>query len=290
MTLFHKKNRPLPPVKKRWHSLLLFFIVFTVVTSCNQKETQKTDLPAIVQDSTAIRLAQRQLQDSVATISDGKKKIYLTWDDSPNNGTPNVYKTVLEEKVPMSFFVVGLHTKDSPAMWRTLKADSTIELCNHSYTHGLRNHYDRFYQQPPVVISDFQRSQDSLHFTNHIIRMPGRNAWRIGDINTTDVRSSRAAIDSTHSAGFDVMGWDVEWTFDHHTYSPTITADGLLATIHNMLKENKTKTPDNIVILSHDQAFVKAVDVEQLRYFFRKLKENPDYVLLLATQYPGLRK
>lgn len=270
-------------------SLLLIMFV-CIIFSCNRQKPEarllQAGIPAMA--ATNAKLIEEQLIKSKAT----KKKIYLTFDDGPNKGTGNVLRTVKEEKIPASFFVVGKHVFDSPAQgetFRELKADSSVELCNHSYTHAL-NHYTKFYQHPSAVIKDFQRSEAALSLNSKVARMPGRNAWRIDSIDHTDIKTSKAAIDSVYNAGFAVMGWDVEWMFDHKTLDLVTDTDQLLRQIQNMLEASATKTPGHLVLLAHDQAFQKKADVEKLHFLIHELKKNPAYELELASNYPGVKK
>jgi peptidoglycan-N-acetylglucosamine deacetylase len=228
--------------------------------------------------------------DSIRKKNIPKKKIYITFDDGPNRGTQNVLNVIKQENITVSFFIVGKHVFDSPqqtADWEELKADTTIELCNHSYTHAA-NRYSKFYQQPETVIEDFQQSQEKLQFKNNVVRMPGRNAWRIDTINVTDIKESRAAIDSVHKAGFAIMGWDIEWSFDHKSMAPDTATGLLLRRIRNMLDAGTTKTPGHLVLLAHDQAFQKETDVETLHLFLQELKSNNDYEFIVASKYPGV--
>jgi peptidoglycan/xylan/chitin deacetylase (PgdA/CDA1 family) len=273
----------------------VFAIVAAVIiaaTSCKQSAEKEPEAPA--PDSAVIRRQQQQhIRDSLMQHElPAKKKIYLTFDDGPNAGTLNVLKAVQEEQVPVTFFVVAKHVFDSPwqtKTWDSLKADVNIEICNHSYSHA-GNRYTRFYSSPQKVIDDFRRSHDSLHFSNRIARMPGRNAWRIDSINHTDVKESRRAIDSLHLAGFDIMGWDLEWTFNHRTFSPDADTALLLRRMQNLLNDSATKTPGHLVLLAHDQAFRTEKDVQLLKAFFASLKNNPYYELRLAGTYPGTVK
>lgn len=275
-------------ITKRFGVVLLFIICF--MASCNQQKQDAGLMSSEISTLTAknARLIKEQLIKSKTT----KKKIYLTFDDGPNKGTGNVLKTVKEENVPASFFIVGKHVFDSPAQgatFRELKADSSIELCNHSYTHAL-NHYTKFYQQPAAVIKDFQRNEAALSLSSKVARMPGRNAWRIDTVNHTDIKASKAAIDSVSNAGFAVMGWDVEWMFDHKTLDLAIDTAQLIRQIKNMLDASATKTPGHLVLLAHDQAFQKETDVLKLHWLIHQLKTDPEFELELASNYPGVRK
>lgn len=283
-----------PAIKpgKLYPVFVLLAAVIIAASSCKQSAEKEPEAPA--PDSTLIRRQQQQrMADSLQqAISSARKKIYLTFDDGPNTGTMNVLKAVQEEQVPVTFFVVARHVYDSPwqtKTWDSLKADPTIELCNHSYSHA-GNRYTRFYSNPLKVIADFRRSQDSLQFSNRIARMPGRNAWRIDSINHTDVKESRKAIDSLHLAGFDIMGWDLEWHFDHRTFAPDADTALLFKRMQNLLNDSATKTPGHLVLLAHDQAFRTGEDVQLLKAFLASLKNNPDYELVLTGKYPGVRK
>ena len=217
-----------------------------------------------------------------------KKKLYITFDDGPNKGTRNVLHIVQNEAVPVSFFIVGEHVFASPVqsrLWDSLKMAKQIELCNHSYSHA-HSRYESYYAKPDSVVADFKRTHDSLNLNNTIARTPGRNIWRIDTLQFTDLKKSAVAADSLQKAGFKLMGWDLEWHFDHKTMCVVTTADKMVAQIDSVFKHNRTKNKDHLVLLAHDQAYVKSEDSFQLRQFFQLLKQK-DYELSLVRDYPG---
>jgi peptidoglycan/xylan/chitin deacetylase (PgdA/CDA1 family) len=221
-----------------------------------------------------------------------KKKLYLTFDDGPNKGTKNVLTTVKDEQVPVTFFIVGQHvfaSTDQQQLWDSLKMTEQIELCNHSFCHA-RGRYEKYYQSPDSVVGDFKRTQDSLQLDNAVARTPGRNIWRIDTLRFTDLKKSTAAADSLQNAGFVLMGWDLEWQFDHKTMSVTTTAEKMIAAIDSVFKKDKTKCKDNLVVLAHDQAYVKSNDSIELRLFLQMLKQREEYEFSLVTSYPGADK
>jgi peptidoglycan/xylan/chitin deacetylase (PgdA/CDA1 family) len=222
-----------------------------------------------------------------------KKKIYLTFDDGPNRGTRNVLTIVEQENIPATFFIIGEHVFASAGQlqtWDSLKTASNIELCNHSYTHAMHNHYAKFYNHPDSVVKDVARTQQTLQLQNNIVRAPGRNSWRIDSLQYTDIKKSKAAIDSLQNAGFIVMGWDLEWHFDPQTLRVQNTADELLKKIDSVFKRGKTITSGNLVLLAHDQVYQSRADSSQLREFVQKLKQKGEYELLLVKDYPGIVK
>lgn len=280
------RQHPVPVINP--YFLLASFALLLLI-ACQQKEKQSA--PAIKTAADSLPLTRKPLRDSLQMPAPARKKIYITFDDGPNAGTQNVLDAVVAEQVPVSFFIVAKHVYDSREqykVWEQLKNTSGIELCNHSYSHA-GNRYSRFYQEPRRVISDFIRSRDSLQFSNKVVRMPGRNAWRIGDNRHTDVRASKEAIDSVAAAGFSVMGWDVEWGFDHQTFVPDADTSLMYRRIENLFRDSATRAPGHLVLLAHDQAFRTEADILLLRAVLSGLKRNPEYELVLASSYPGVR-
>lgn len=245
--------------------------------------------------TTNVQTVLAQKKDSAPTVTkkkskpSKKKKLYVTFDDGPNKGTHNVFRIVQDEGVPVSFFIVGEHVFASPSqghMWDSLKMAQHIELCNHSFSHA-KQHYEKYYSEPDSVVADFKRTADSLDLTDNIGRTPGRNIWRIDTLRFTDLKKSTAAADSLQKAGFKLIGWDLEWSFDHKTMSVETTAEGLIAQIDSVFGHNRTRRKDNLVLLAHDQVYGKSEDSFQLRQFFQLLKKT-DYELSLVDEYPGV--
>jgi peptidoglycan/xylan/chitin deacetylase (PgdA/CDA1 family) len=221
-----------------------------------------------------------------------KKKIYLTFDDGPNNGTRNVLDIVQQEDIPVTFFIVGEHVFASIGQtqtWDSLKMAKNIELCNHSYTHA-HNRYQKFYNDPGNVVKDVERTKEALLPDNNIVRAPGRNCWRVDSLHFTDIKKSKRAIDSLQQAGFIVFGWDLEWEYDSKTLALKNSADDLLDQIDSMFSQGRTRVKDNLVVLAHDQVYQKSGDSMQLRDFIQKLKKKDNYEISLVNNFPGIGK
>jgi len=230
------------------------------------------------------------VKKTVAKPVKKKKKIYLTFDDGPNKGTQNVLDILQQENVPATFFIVGEHvfmSKDQAATWDSLLQAKNIQLCNHSYTHA-HNKYQKFYEQPEEVVKDVEMTKEKCLPDNYIVRAPGRNAWRIDSLHFTDIQKSKAAIDSLQSAGFIVMGWDLEWHYDPKTLILKTSADEMLHQVDSMFARNKTKLRDNLVLLAHDQVYKSSADSQQLREFVQKIKLKDDYELSTVNSYPAI--
>jgi peptidoglycan-N-acetylglucosamine deacetylase len=267
---------------------LLFLSLLLLLTSCDHEEV-KIARSVTIADSVKWKMPPLVVKPKKLPK---KKKIYLTFDDGPNKGTRNVLDIVKQENVPVTFFIVGEHVFASTGqnqVWDSLKAAQNIELCNHSYTHA-HNRYGKFYLKPGTVVKDMERTKEKLLPGNQIVRAPGRNSWRIDSLHFTDIKKSKAAMDSLQKAGFIVMGWDLEWRYDHKTMQVKNTADELLQQVDSLFKKGKTMYPDNLVILAHDQVYTTAADSLQLREFIQKLKSREDLELSLVSSYPAIRK
>jgi hypothetical protein len=197
-----------------------------------------------------------------------------------------------EEDVPVTFFIVGEHVFASVGQqqtWDSLKMAKQIEICNHSYTHAGHNHYEAYYNKPDSVVNDFKRSKDSLKLDNNVCRTPGRNAWRIDTLQYTDLRKSKIAVDSLEKAGFAIMGWDLEWHYNPRDLTLENTADDLMRQIDSVFAHHKTRSPERLVLLAHDQVYADVNDSIELHNFIHMLKLNEDYELELVSSYPGIK-
>jgi len=221
-----------------------------------------------------------------------KKYIYLSFDDGPQHGTMECYNLCKEAGVKATFFMVGLHAaqksdgKQIVAMIR--ESYPQILLANHSYTHTNDKYYF-FYHHPFMAEADFYQAQESLHIPYKIARLPGNSAWaREGELKASDlVKPVTRLLDS---AGYNVIGWDLEWEFNRKNARPVQSPHKLAAQVDSAFAKNKTHTLNHLVILTHDRMFQRPDDAASLDEFIHILKQNPNYVLETVDHYPGLKK
>lgn len=221
-----------------------------------------------------------------------KKYIYLTFDDGPQPGTVSCYNLCRAEGVKASFFMVGLHEtmksdgKEIVGMIRS--AYPRFLLANHSYTHA-NNKYLDFYHHPQQAAADFFRSQQLLQVPFLIARLPGNRAWvRDGVLKASGlVRPVAGLLDS---AGYNVIGWDLEWDFNHRSARPVETPETMARLVDSAFYKGDTHSPDHLVILTHDRMFRRPADADSLAKFIRLLKQNPGYVFETVDHYPGLKR
>lgn len=221
-----------------------------------------------------------------------KKYIYLTFDDGPQHGTMECYTLLKQGGIKASFFMVGLHTarkSDGKKIVSMIRESyPQILLANHSYTHANDKYID-FYHHPDKAEQDFYKAQDSLHVPYKIVRLPGNRSWvREGEVKAT--RLVRPVAELLDSAGYNIIGWDVEWNFNHKNARPVQSPAKLAAQVDSAFARMDTHTPRHLVILSHDRMFQRPGDADSLAKFINILKQHPDYVFETVDHYPGLKR
>lgn len=264
------------------------------VTSCKRIQASE---PTTSLDSAAVSLGnmaspakkEKKFSWKPPVYDTTKQYIYLTFDDGPQPGTSACFNLCKQLGIKATFFMVGEHAEDK----RPKKLVDSIRnsypeilLANHSYTHA-SNKYKYFYEHAPYANTDFARAQDSLKVPFMIARLPGNNAW----VRTGEVKGSPQVTPLCHlldTAGFNVIGWDVEWHFAPKTANPVQSADQMIATIESVL-QHKTHTRNHIMILTHDRMFRHPNYTDSLAKVITALKQNPRYVFETADNYPGLR-
>ncbi|MEO7264977.1 MAG: polysaccharide deacetylase family protein [Ferruginibacter sp.] len=220
------------------------------------------------------------------------KTIYLTFDDGPNRGTQHVADIAIAEQVPVTFFIIGEHVRNSRQqynMFDSLKNNGLFEIANHSYTHCRGCGYANFYSRPDSVIKDFEKAAISLSISSGIIRTPGRNIWRLQNIKCTDIKNSTAAADSLQNIGFTALGWDLEWHFTKQQTCQQTPAQ-MLDEVDSAFAKNQTKTPGHLVLLAHDNMYRSSADSTALHNFIISLKQKDEYNFETVSKYPGIKK
>ena len=262
-------------------------------TSCHSKPAK-----AGSGDSTGVKSADSAAAGIPGSIipekeDSTKQYIFLTFDDGPQPpGTREVFDLCKQLGVKASFFMVGMHVIDD---YRRSFVDSIRNaypeflLCNHSTTHAFQDKYKTFYNEPDSALHDFLKAQQSLQVPFKIIRLPGNSAWvRQGEVFCT--RQTRPVCKLLDSAGYNVIGWDVEWDFSRDGKSlPVESAETMVKKVAYALDNHTTHTRNNVVILSHDRMFREPSGRDTLAKFISALKNNPHYVLQTIDKYPRLK-
>ena len=275
--------------KKSKRFLLVLSCFLVLLGACNQASStsqQKKALPVKSVDN-----AKNVLISHLPPIDTNQLTIYLTFDDGPQKGTIGCYNICKSLGVKASFFMVGLHQRiksDGKQLVSMIRNGyPQFLLANHSYSHA-NDKYKDFYHRPQAALNDFLSTQDSLQVPKKIIRLPGNSAW----VRASDVKSSHLVHDVTHlldSAGYNVIGWDLEWNFSHKTGRPIQSPEKLANQVDSAFAHRNMHIPKHLVILTHDRMFQRPVDSIALVTFIGLLKHNSNYVFETVDHLPGLK-
>ena len=93
----------------------------------------------------------------VSSVDTKQKVVALTFDDGPNpEATTEVLKILEQNQARVTFFVLGLHAKEYPALIKDIQYHGH-EIGSHGYTHNIRQ-----YNNPQFARSDVQRSLEVI--------------------------------------------------------------------------------------------------------------------------------
>lgn len=260
-----------------------------LLNGCNFKN-EVNNVPVVSsQEHPSAEIIPNNMDDE--SVDPDKRVIYLTFDDGPNQGTENLLKILDKRNVCATAFLVGKHAYGSKKQkddLLLLKQNPLIELANHSFSHA-HNKYTDFYKNADAVVHDFDIAKDSLKLTDKIARTPGRNIWRLNNINVTDIKSSTVAADGLKKAGYKVIGWDLEWR-----PSQKMTLKGsheaMIKKVDSIFLNDLEKTSRHLVFLTHDQYLRDADSINELDMFIEKLQKSNRFVFRKISQYPKINE
>lgn len=237
-------------------------------------------------------LSSEKDQQKVVTPPEEKKQtlkyIYLTFDDGPLNGSENIDSVTLAERLKINVFLVGKNVQQSKQLkgyYELYEKNPFIDSYNHSFTHA-NNKYKLFYSKPQNVLADIQKNDSLLNLHYRIVRLPGRNMWRIGDRKKDDGVSGAAAADLLAKNGYKIYGWDLEWMHDAKTGKPIQSVNEMVKEIEEKLTNNSSFTPGHVVLLVHDEMFQKKWEESQLKQLIDSLRAHDNYVFEHMRFYP----
>lgn len=259
-----------------------------MLCSCNSGQTAAA---AGKQDSAQVSSTQDTSAKEARQSEDTTKRyIYLTFDDGPQNGSRACIAAINNEHVKGTFFVIGAHVfspKLKEIVTEEQHAYPTILMANHSFTHAADDRYRYFYNHPSLVLSDIDKNQKFLDCRYKIVRLPGNSAWvRQGEFKAHGMVKNGCL--ELQKNGYSVIGWDLEWSFNHHNADPVQSPQQMANMVVNALEHHHCHTRNHVVILSHDRMFRDPAYAAELTQFIRLLKAHPNYVFETIDQYPGV--
>ncbi|KMQ68639.1 xylanase [Chryseobacterium sp. FH2] len=255
---------------------------------CDRKNDNKESDKLIPKEHPVVKIVPKIDDEETAP---NKRVIYLTFDDGPNQGTENLLRILNKRNVCATAFLVGKHAYGSKRQkddLELLRKDPLIELANHSFTHA-HNKYTDFYKNGDAVVRDFDIAKDSLKLYDKIARTPGRNIWRLKNINETDLKSSTEAANKLKMAGYKVIGWDLEWK-PSNKMALKGNHEAMLKKVDSIFFNDLEKTSRHLVFLTHDQYLTDADSINELDMFIEKLQKTNRFVFRKISDYPKINE
>lgn len=192
---------------------------------------------------------------------ENSKTVYLTFDDGPNEYTPQILNILKEENIKATFFVLKNHVDKNPDLIsRMFTEGHSIGL------HGITHDKDKIYQSPQTVVQEMELSNNSIEKITgkrtSLIRVPyGSKPWMPKNYR-----------DAVVEKGYKLWDWNVD---SKDSSKPYVSPDEIVKNTLEQVK--KIKTP---IILFHDRrSTVEALPeiisyLKQNQYNFKILEEH----------------
>ena len=150
----------------------------------------------------ASKLPETMETDDVPQEDDGRKKVYLTFDDGPSTGTEEILAILKEYDVKATFFVVGKEDDYSMEMYKKIVEEGHT-LGMHSYSHQ----YSTIYQSVEAFSQDINRQKELLKEATgediRLFRFPGGSSNLVSNIGMQEF------IKYLNEEGITYFDWNV---------------------------------------------------------------------------------
>jgi peptidoglycan-N-acetylglucosamine deacetylase len=211
-----------------------------------------------------------QMKGKMPEGADGKKVVYLTFDDGPSETvTPSVLDALKAENVHATFFVVGKNVDESDTNKNLLKRELAEgnEIGNHTYSHNYNYLYPKNIINVNNIMADIEKTNQSLKnvlgqdFSTKAIRFPGGHmTWAKKDAKGMEAMDKALADKNYHQVDWNSLSKDAE--------GPHKNAAQLKQEVINTMG-NKQK----LIILMHD-TYGKEETAKALPEIIKYLKEQ----------------
>lgn len=162
----------------------------------------------------------QQMKGQMPEGADGKKVVYLTFDDGPSETvTPQILDTLKAENVHATFFVVGKAVDESQANKNLIKREfeEGNAIGNHTYSHNYNYLYPKGSINVENIIADIEKTNQSLKnvlgqdFSTRAIRFPGGHmTWAKKDPKGMEAMDKALADKDYHQVDWNSLSKDAE--------------------------------------------------------------------------------
>lgn len=198
-----------------------------------------------------------EMDENISQEDDGRKKVYLTFDDGPSIGTEEILAILKEYDVKATFFVVGKEDDYSMEMYRKIIEEGHT-LGMHSFSHQ----YSTIYQSVEAFAQDIERQEALLKEATgediRLFRFPGGSSNLVSNIGMQEF------IKYLNDERITYFDWNVS---SGDATSKSLEPEALVQNVVQDVGMYK-----NSVVLMHDAAD-KPNTVEALPMLIEQLKE-----------------
>ena len=203
-----------------------------------------------------------------AKTADGKKRVYLTFDDGPSDNTEEILDILKKYDVKATFFVVGNTSEHGQELLKRI-VEEGHSIGIHSYSHK----YSAIYDSEESFFEDFNKISDYIYdvtgVRTQICRLPG------GSSNTVSKISMAELVRSLNEQNIECFDWNIS---GGDASGQKLSASAIS---NNVLKGiDRFQTA---VVLLHDGAD-KDSTVEALDIVLKELTENDEIIIDKITE------
>ena len=203
-----------------------------------------------------------------AKTADGKKRVYLTFDDGPSDNTEEILDILKKYDVKATFFVVGNTSEHGQELLKRI-VEEGHSIGIHSYSHK----YSAIYDSEESFFEDFSKISDYIYdvtgVRTQICRLPG------GSSNTVSKISMAELVRSLNEQNIECFDWNIS---GGDASGQKLSASAIS---NNVLKGiDRFQTA---VVLLHDGAD-KDSTVEALDIVLKELTENDEIIIDKITE------
>jgi len=201
--------------------------------------------------------------------ADGKKTVYLTFDDGPSPVTPRVLEVLKKYEVKATFFVIG--TSYTQHLKQITEEGHAIGL--HSYTHN----YERCYKDEAAFIEETKKISDLVKqhtgIESKLIRFPGGTSNKVSKKINKGIMTRLSK--TMTELGYVYFDWNCS---NGDAERKNVPASELLSNI-----KKQTGEKQEITVLMHD-GYGKWTTAEALPSIIEHFKEKGYAFDILTTE------
>lgn len=238
-------------------------------TKKGEKAKKKVKKSNVIESAKKYAVSAKEVNAKLNGKKNGKKEIFLTFDDGPSKNTSEILKILKKYKVHGTFFILGSNLENSSANKKYIKDvyKSGNAIANHTYSHNLKKIYPKNNVNVKVFMAEYQKTDKLLKsvlgskFETKVMRMPGgymsRKYYKDKNLSTLNKSLKKEGIVS--------VDWNIDST---DTSAVKVPANKIVS---NTIKA--VKNSEDVVLLMHD-AGGKKTTVEALPKIIEHFKKK----------------